>query len=191
MKVELIPVWRRVTPELAQELMAFWQANKVVVDAGAAATRALQAVCIARDGTGAVCGVVTAVVKVLPRLRQPLYYYRMFFARALRGQQQFLPAFRKARQILQDYNATLDTPESLGLLFELENDKLGKAYPHAVEPEFNAVFIGYSPRGLQLHVSYFDGAKLLAPAPVRAPALAARQGAARTQPASRRGNGRP
>ena len=179
MKVELIPVWKRVTPELAQELMAFWQANKVVVDAGAAATRALQAVCIARDGTGAVCGVVTAVVKVLPRLRQPLYYYRMFFARALRGQQQFLPAFRKARQILQDYNATLDTPESLGLLFELENDKLGKAYPHAVEPEFNAV------------VSYFDGAKLLAPAPVRAPALAARQGAAQTQPASRRGNGRP
>ena len=28
MKVELIPVWRRVTPELAQELMAFWQASK-------------------------------------------------------------------------------------------------------------------------------------------------------------------
>ena len=85
MKVELIPGWKRVTPELAQELMAFWQANKVVVDAGAAATRALQAVCIARDGTGAVCGVVTAVVKVLPRVRQPLYYYRMFFARALRS----------------------------------------------------------------------------------------------------------
>ena len=84
MKAEFHPVWKQVTPELAQELMAFWQANKAIVEAGAAANRALQAVCIARDEAGALCGVATAVVKVLPRLRQPMYYYRQFFAKGLR-----------------------------------------------------------------------------------------------------------
>lgn len=194
MKTEFIPVWKRVTPELAQELVVFWQANKAIAQADDAAKRAMQAVCIVRDEAGTLCGVVTAVIKVLPRLRQPMYYYRMFFARALRGQQQFLPAFVEAKRILQDYNAGLAVAESLGLLLELENDKLGKAYPHAFEPEFGAVFIGYSPRGLQLRVSYFDGATLLPPVPVRAPALAARgarPNAPRTQPASRRGNARP
>ena len=106
----------------------------------------------------------TAVVRVLPRLRQPLYYYRMFFAPALRGHQQFLPVYRCAKRILQDYNASLEQPESIGLLLELENDKLGKAYPHAYEPEFGATFIGYSPRGLQLRAAYFAGVELLPPA---------------------------
>ena len=40
MKVEFVPVWKQVTPDLAQELMAFWQASKAVVEPGAAATRA-------------------------------------------------------------------------------------------------------------------------------------------------------
>ena len=193
MKVEFVPVWKQVTPDLAQELMAFWQASKAVVEPGAAATRALQAVCVARDGNGALCGVATAVVKALPRLRQPTYYYRQFFARSLRGQHQELAFYRRAKQILQDYNAGLDKAESLGILLEVENAKIAAAYKRAHEPGFDATFIGYSPRGLQLRVSWFDDAMLLPPAPVRAPALAARgQGgnAGRIQPTPRRGNAR-
>lgn len=168
MKLDFVPVWKQVTAELAQELAGFWQANNAM-EAGATANRAQQAICIARDGNGALCGVATAEVKVLPRLRQPMYYYRMFFARTVRGQQQFLPFFLFAKEVLQDYNAGLDAKEGLGLLLELENSKLGKAYPHAYEPAFDATFIGYSPRGLQLRVSYFDNARLLPPARIRMP----------------------
>ncbi|RZA22393.1 MAG: hypothetical protein EOP93_00195 [Lysobacteraceae bacterium] len=193
MKVAFVPVWQQVTPELAQELMAFWQANKAIVEPGAAANRALQAISIARDEAGVLCGVATAAVKVLPRLRQPMYYYRQYFATALRGQRQELPFFQHAKQVLQDYNAARDAPESLGLLIEIENGKIASAYRRAHEPGFEATFIGYSPRGLQLRVSYFDNAVLLAPSPLRAPALAASGAGAnapRTQPASRRGTGR-
>ena len=191
MKIDIVPVWKQVTPELATELLSMWRDNRVTVEEA----RAAQAVCVLRDEAGALCGVVTAVIKVLPRLRQPMYYYRMFFTRALRGHQQFLPAFTCARQVLQDYNAKLETPESLGLLLELENDKLGKAYPHAHEPAFDATFIGYSPRGLQLRVSYFDNAVLLPPVPVRGPAVAASQdgrfaSTRRVQPNTRHGNDR-
>ncbi|WP_256645921.1 hypothetical protein [Thermomonas paludicola] len=174
MKIEILPVWKQVTPELAQELMAFWREQKAIVDEAAAEQRAQQVVCIARDAGGALCGVGTAVVKILPRLRQPTYYYRQFFAKPLRGQHQELPFFQRCKQVLQDFNAGLKRPESLGILLEIENAKIAAAYKAAVEPGFDAVFIGYSPRGLQLRVSYFENATLLPPAPIRGPVLAAK-----------------
>lgn len=173
MKVDVVRVWKQVTPQLGEELMAFWRSNKAIVDDSAAATRATQAVCIARDEAGAICGVGTAVIKVLPRLRQPMYYYRQFFAKAMRGRSQLIPFYLQARQTLQAYNASLDKPESLGVLIETENSKLSSAYNHAYEPSFAATFIGYSPRGTHMYVSYFDGAVLRPPAPLRVPVSAA------------------
>lgn len=175
MNVEIVPAWKQVTPELAQELTAFWREHKAIGDDAVAAVRAMQAVCFARDESGALCGVGTAVVKVLPRLRQPMYYYRQYFARSLRGRRQELPFYRRAKQILQDHNASLERPESLGILLEVENSKIAAAYRRAHEPSFDATFIGYSPRGLQLRVSYFDGVELLAP--VRGAATATRDAA--------------
>jgi len=193
-KIEIVPVWKALTPELSAELVAFWNDQNAIRNAAEAGRRSEQVVCIARDAEGALCGVATAIVKVLPRLRQPMYYYRQFFAPALRGQHQELTFFQQAKRILQDYNAGLDTPEALGILLEIENAKIAAAYRRAHEPGFEATFIGYSPRGLQLRVSYFDAAVLLPPAPLRVPALAAHGGrrqAAATHPAPRRGNARP
>jgi len=193
-KIEIIPVWKDPSPEVAAELVAFWRDQNAIQNETAATRRAEQVVCIARDAGGVLCGVATAVVKVLPRLRQPMYYYRQFFAKALRGQHQELVFFQRAKQILQDYNTGLDKPESLGILLELENAKIAAAYRRAHEPGFDATFIGYSPRGLQLRVSYFDNAVLLAPTPLRAPAAVAGSGrgtAARPAPSiTRHGNGR-
>ncbi len=194
MKIEIVPVWKALTPELSAELVAFWRDHNAIRNAEEAGRRCEQVVCIARDAEGALCGVATAIVKVLPRLRQPMYYYRQFFAPVLRGQHHELAFFQRAKQILQDYNTGLDRPESLGILLEIENAKIAAAYRRAHEPGFEATFIGYSPRGLQLRVSYFDGAVLQPPTPLRVPALAAR--GRRPEPAStqsqpRRGNARP
>lgn len=167
MSVTFLPVWKQVTPALAQELAAFWRENRAIGNPAEAELRARQAVCIARDGAGALCGVGTAVVKVLPRLRQPTYYYRQFFARSLRGRQQELAFFLRCKQLLQDHNSALPQPESLGMLLEIENAKIASAYRRAIEPGFDAVFIGYSPRGLPLRVSYFEDARLLSPAPIQ------------------------
>lgn len=170
MKIEILPVWKDLSSEQATELVAFWREQNAIQNEAAAIRRTEQAVCIARDGDGVMCGVATAVIKVLPRLRQPMYYYRQFFAKSLRGQHQELVFFKRAKQILQDYNAGLDKAESLGILLEVENAKIAAAYKRAHEPGFDATFIGYSPRGLQLRVSYFQDAVLLAPTPLRAPA---------------------
>jgi hypothetical protein len=181
-KIDIVPVWKAQSPDLATELVAFWRDQNAIQDEAAATRRSEQVVCIARDADGVLCGVATAIVKVLPRLRQPMYYYRQFFAKSLRGQHQELVFFQRAKQILQDYNTGLDKPESLGILLEVENAKIAAAYKRAHEPGFDATFIGYSPRGLQLRVSYFDNAILQAPTPLRVPAAVGAR-AAKTKPA--------
>lgn len=162
---DITPVWKNVGPELADELVDLWSQAGAIADPARAALRAREAICIARDASGALCGVATAALRVLPRLRQPMYGYRQFFAPHFRGGKQSVPFFRHACKVLQEYNAALASPESLGVLVELENPMLAARYDRACMPESGLVFIGYSPRGLQLRVSYFDGARLFAPLP--------------------------
>jgi hypothetical protein len=161
MSFQATPVWQQVTPELEGELVAFWTRNHVLADGERAQQRAAQAVCIGRDPEGTLCAVGTAVLRVLPRLRQPTYYYRQCFDVSQRGQGQTLAFANRARDILQAYNASLPRPESLGMLVEVENALLAGRYDQAIEPVTGYSFIGYSPRGLVLRVSWFEGATLL------------------------------
>ena len=188
MKINIVPVWKQVTPELADELVAFWLENKALGDEASARQRTEQAICVARDENGKLQGVSTGVIRVLPRLRQPMYYYRQYFSREMRGRSQFLPFYLQSKQVLQDYNAALKPAESIGILLELGNGKLAAAYAHAYEKAFDVTFIGYSPSGLELRVSYFETAVLLPPVPV-GPAAAASQrapAAGATPPAPRK-----
>lgn len=152
-----------MTPDLQQEVLAFWKRNKAIGNLERARQRVNEVVCIARGDDGELCAISTAAVRVLPRLLQPMYYYRLFFAKSVRGQGQVIPFFNQARDVLQAYNASLDEPESLGLLLELESRHLNACYKQAYVPEADSTFIGYSPRGLQLRVSYFQGVRLLPP----------------------------
>jgi len=180
--MQIVPVWKQVTPALKAELLAFWQRNHAIGE-GERSGRAEQAVCIGRDELGEICCVGTAFVAVLPRLQQPMYYHRQFFAESHRGQKQTVPFFNRCRETLQAYNASLPAPEALGVLVELEGDLLATYYTRAYIPQADSTFIGYSPRGLQLRVSYFEGATLLPPAPRSAPVRATQ---AMTMPAAER-----
>ena len=164
--LKTISVWKQLTPELKQELLDFWKSNKAIGDEEKAARRADQAVCISRDKDGAIGAVATAIVRVLPRLRQPMYYYRHFFSEPMRGQKLTKPFVKEAKKILQEYNASLPKPEALGLLVELESKLLDEHYKRAFDPDTGFTFIGYSPRQMQLRVSYFEEVRLLPPAPL-------------------------
>jgi hypothetical protein len=162
-----IPVWKGVDAGVLAELVDLYRRTHAIADVSRATARARQAVCVARGADGAVCAVGTAIVRVLPRLRQPMYYYRQFFAPEFRGRKQAVPFFNRARRVLHEYNAGLPQPESLGVVLELENRALATRYTRAWEPEAESAFIGYSPRGLPLRASYFEGARLLPPAALR------------------------
>lgn len=161
-----LPVWRNVTPALQAELASFWLEHGALADCAAAEQRALQAVAIARDGDGRLWGVSTATVRLLPRLRQPVYYYRQFFAPTHRGQGAARAFTLQARAVLERHNASLPAPEAIGVLLEFENRALAAQFPHSIEDGF--AFIGFSPQGHPLRLSYFEGVRLL-PAPAPAP----------------------
>ena len=107
MSFKITPVWKQVTPELKAELREFWERNKALASGEQADMRAEQAVCIGRGEDGAICAVGTAQLRILPRLRQPTYYYRQFFDPSIRGQQQTVPFAKRVVKALQEYNAKL------------------------------------------------------------------------------------
>lgn len=162
----LTSAWKQVTPALKAELVAFWTSNRAIGDRAVAEQRASEVVCIGRDDDGAICAVSTAVLCVLPRLRQPMYYFRLFFAKSVRGRGQVVPVYNRSREVLEAYNAGLPAPESIGVLIELENRYLSAYYKRAYEADADSTFIGYSPRGLQLRVTYFKGVVLPPPLPI-------------------------
>jgi hypothetical protein len=163
--MQVTEVWKQVDPGLAEELLAFWQRSGAIADAGQAAMRAEQAVCVGRDQTGALCAVGTAILQTPPRLRQPVYYYRQFFDASQRGKGLAVDFANRSKAVLEAYNASLDAPESLGMLVEVESRMLASRYKLALEPDTGYAFIGYSPRGMVLRVSYFGNATLGPPAP--------------------------
>ena len=180
MAAKITTVWKKITPELEAELVKFWTSNKAVGNDADPSKRAKQAVCIARDDKGQLVGVSTAHPRIVPRLRQPMYFYRNFIAESARGQK-LSPAFLEAtKKALQDYNLGLSKPLCLGMIIELENKAIA-AHRSEAQWKEGFTFIGYSPKGLTLRVSYFDGVKLFAPAPLK---QAARKRAAAAAPAA-------
>lgn len=173
MSLEIIPVWKKITPELEAELVEFWISNKAMADKKLAAERAKQAVCIARSEKGEIIGVSTAHPRIVPRLRQPMYYYRNFIAADYRGKQLAAPFLEKTKETLQEFNLALPKPLCLGIIIELENKGLA-AHRNEAQWKEGFTFIGYSPKGLHLRVWYFEGVRLFAPAPMRKVAKARR-----------------
>ena len=171
MSLEIIPVWKNITPELEAELVEFWTSNKAIGDATQAAERAKQVVCLVRSEQGAIVGVSTVQPRIVPRLRQPMYYYRNFIVADYRGKQLAAPFLKKTQDVLQEYNLALPKPNCLGIIIELENTSLA-AHRNEAQWKEGFTFIGYSPKGLHLRVCYFDGVKLFPPAPLKKAAKA-------------------
>ncbi|HEY4529271.1 MAG TPA: hypothetical protein VIG97_02915 [Luteimonas sp.] len=162
MSLEIVPVWKQVTPELSSELIALWARNRALPDPTKAAERASQAVAIGRDTeTGAIWGVGTALLGIVPSFGQPTYLYRQFFDVGVRGLKQTEPFLRCVRETLEGYNASLPKPESVGIMFEMQNDGLTNRYQDMYQAEGDAHFIGWSPRGRQLRMIYFKGARIM------------------------------
>ena len=128
-------------------------------------------VCLVRSEKGEIVGVSTVQARIVPRLRQPMYYYRNFIVADYRGKQLAVPFLKKTQDVLQEYNLALPKPNCLGIIIELENKSLA-AHRNEAQWKEGFTFIGYSPKGLHLRVWYFDGVKLFPPAPLKKAAKA-------------------
>lgn len=156
-------VWQNVSEELSTEIVAFWKAESALPAGEDGSARAKQAVTVLRDADGSIAAISTVAIKRIPRLQQPLYYYRTFCAEQHRGRKTMLDMLGSCQDTLKAYCATQETPEAIGMLIELESSMLSGRYDEAQNTETGFCFIGKSPRGNNLFVRYFPGFKLQTP----------------------------
>lgn len=159
-------VWQKVDEQLSTEIVTFWKAESALPADEDAGKRAKQAVVVMRDGDGAIAAISTVTIKRIPRLLQPLYYYRTFCAEKHRGRHTMLDILSQCYEILKEYNTNLESPEAIGMLLELESKMLAGRYDEAQSTETGFTFIGQSLRGFNLFVRYFPGFKLQPQVPI-------------------------
>jgi hypothetical protein len=160
---QTITDWQRPDEATGEAIRAFWIREQANV-AGSEATRRLaEVVAHTVDENGAVAAVATATPKVLPRLGQPLYYYRCFVGKAWRTERLLRPLMRHTQKVLEAYARENDYP-CIGMLLELENQGFADTLRRAHWTGLGFSYIGVSPRGLDLRVWYFRGARLKTPA---------------------------
>src|SRR5579875_2922786 len=126
--------WQCLTDENAEAIRAFWLREHANVEGEEAIRRARQVVARVLDENGGIAAVSTAVPKTIPRLQQPMYYYRCFVGAAWRDGRLVRPLLRYTFDVLEAW---------------------------ARERDF--AYIGRSVRGLDLRVRYFRGARLKTP----------------------------
>lgn len=151
--------WQALQPADAEALRAFWRREGAIKDAAQIDERLPQVVMHACSEDGEVAGVCTALPLTPPQLEQPLYYWRTFVGARWRSTPLVMMLLKRSCALLEAYARANDFP-CIGVLLELENTRFRDKGRTAAwwNPPF--VFVGRSPRGLDVRVLYFKGARL-------------------------------
>ena len=170
----LVTDWQQLDPAAGDAILSFWVREHANVAGDEARRRLGEVVAHVVDEKGELAAVATVATKVLPRLGQPMYYYRCFVGNAWRSRKLVRPLLRHTQKVLEKDAREHDYP-CIGILLELENEGFTDTLRWARWPGVDFSFIGVSPRGLELRVWYFRGAHLKTPAQMartRNPAIA-------------------
>jgi hypothetical protein len=161
--IDFVELWPHAGEgEHEPALLRFWSEEKAFADIADARRRLREVVLYARDRDGEVAAVCTAVPMILPRLGEPMYYYRCLIGQAWRSTQLVMAMLRRACVVLEDYAVAQAYP-CIGIVLELENDAFGKSLDSPVWPnpeQRGFVYIGKSRHGLDLRIAYFRGSRL-------------------------------
>lgn len=156
---QFVTHWKTQSAENKEAVLGFWQCEGALANDVQAKERLNEVVLHARHRDGAVAGVCTVVPMTLPRLGQPMYYYRCFIGRDWRKSRLVFSLLNRAFDVLED-SARSDAYPCIGVVLELENARFGDTLRAPVWPSTGFVYIGKSGRGLELRVRYFRGARL-------------------------------
>ena len=157
--VDLIDCWQRQTSEQSDAVIAFWEREHANVEGERAVQRVREVVVQAVDENGALAAISTVEARTIPRLGQPMWYYRCFVGAAWRDRKLPRPLLRRSFDVLESWSRERGFP-CIGVLLELENTGFARTLQRAWWPGSDFVYIGRSANGLDLRVRYFRGARL-------------------------------
>ena len=151
--------WKVESRDNDDAVLQFWEREGALANDIKAQERLKEVVLDARDCDGRVAGVCTVVPMTLPRLAQPMYYYRCFIGKQWRSSRLVFRLLLRAFEVLEEYARQHDYP-CIGMVLELENTRFGETLRAPVWPSTGFIYVGKSGRGLDLRLRYFRGARL-------------------------------
>ena len=167
MKYRLEAVWPSPPESVREEVASFWLAESALPDGEDAQERARQLLVVARDPSGRVAGVSTALPIHVDRLGFKCFFYRTFVGQTHRTTglhstglvQQILAESR--RLLNERFQAGYDSGV-LGIYIEVENPTVMRVRNEVIWQDLgaNIVYIGKRRDGRHLRVWYFDGARI-------------------------------
>lgn len=160
-----LDTWQTLSDADADAIRDFWLREQANVDGPEAIRRAQQVVVRVLAANDELVALSTVESRTIPRLLQPMYYYRCFVAAAWRDHKLLRPLLCRSFEALNDWAREHDYP-CLGVLLELENEGFTRSLQKAnwrVSPQIGFTFIGRSRKGQDLRVCYFPGARLKTP----------------------------
>jgi hypothetical protein len=120
---------------------------------------------VASDAQGSLAGVATAYLARNEQLGADMWHLRAMVARAHRRSNIAVSLAVSGRERLVERFVSEEEPRGLGVIFEVENDGLKRAFPKGLWTPSDVLFIGESVRGAHVRVHYFPGVHAPEPEP--------------------------
>jgi hypothetical protein len=158
-KFRYVTHWQLQAQDNDDAVLQFWEREGALTNDIKAKERLREVVLDARDADGRVAGVCTVMPMTLPRLAQPLYYYRCFIGKDWRKTRLVFGLLVKAFDVLEEYARAHEFP-CIGVVLELENSRFGATLRAPVWQSTGFIYVGRSGRNLDLRLRYFRGARL-------------------------------
>jgi len=104
---QFVPHWKTENTENDAAVLAFWKNENALTSEAQTQERLKQIVMHARDASGTVAGVSTAVAMLHPRVGQPMYYFRCFVGKQWRKTQLVGQLLKRTRNCSKNTRRTM------------------------------------------------------------------------------------
>lgn len=151
--------WISQSATTRQEVMAFWNANKLLKPGVSGEERAKEIVWVVRNASRKVIAVSTAFKAHFKQLNNNFYVFRCAIAPDSRGPGLMSKILVETRDFLESIHKK-DPEPCVGLMTFVENPTINKGRREAVWPASKMVYMGETPDGKQIRVYYFKGARI-------------------------------
>jgi hypothetical protein len=153
-------VWMKVDKGLLNEIVDFWQSNKMLSPQVDPIERALNVVLTIRHENKIVGLTSTDLIRFQQLNNNVFYLFRMAVLPPYRVPGIESKAIVETREILEAFAAGQSTNKAIGMLTFVENPQLLAKRNEAVWPASKAVYIGTDKQGRHIRVCYFKGARI-------------------------------
>ena len=159
--------WRKADPGLERDAKAFWLSNRFKLPAHVDPNQRANQLCAIAYIDGRPVGVSTATIETIEQFRCRMAVYRCAVKIGLRHTPLSWSITEYSRDVLEHWSLEHPAEKVMGLMAVMQSRELILRYPEVVAPAANLVFVGFTPTGFPIRVSWFKNATIAVEWPPR------------------------